>query len=193
MHPKIADRLYAELKSLASLSLRNNHISAYPPALCTLPGLLNLDLDGNHLSNLPPELTNVTSLQSLSICNNALVALPVGLNSLDALASLSTRGNPVSDSVREPNGNSPADVLRLLQELYARSWDATESDTAGALLRHSLLLWSLVLEIFRDFSYLPVAVCYFFQRKARRAPKLAEQLVDATAFLSVAGINCRGA
>lgn len=126
----------AGLKRLVGLSVPNNRLESFPPALCSLPGIIVLDLSGNRLRALPDMITTLTSLKSLRISSNDIVAVPAGLTALSALVGFSTRENPVSEGVEQPHARSREDVLKLLRELLARGADAT---AAAAACEHPLL------------------------------------------------------
>ena len=73
---------------VATLSLHQRRMKAWPPALGQLTALRSLDLSNNQLTSLPPELGHLAQLHTLDLSNNQLTSLPPELGHLAHLQAL---------------------------------------------------------------------------------------------------------
>jgi hypothetical protein len=131
----------------AELDLTARGLTAFPPAILTMPWLRRLTLDGNPLGALP---TAVGSLEYLSLRDCGLSALPPSLDGLAGLAALDLRHNRLDRDARRrlcaalprtrldlraqhvPGPPEPEALRTAHARRAAKDWDGALRDYAAA-------------------------------------------------------------
>ena len=81
------------MRSLSTLSVRNNRLLSYPEWMCRLPTLFYLDLEGNQIAELPDCFGNSPYLSQVRLRGNNLSSIPASVANLSLLSHLDLAKN----------------------------------------------------------------------------------------------------
>ncbi|XP_021053710.1 PH domain leucine-rich repeat-containing protein phosphatase 1 [Mus pahari] len=82
---------------LRSLNLSNNHLGAFPSAVCSIPTLAELNVSCNALREVPAAVGDMQNLQTFLLDGNFLQSLPAELESMQQLSYLGLSFNEFTD------------------------------------------------------------------------------------------------
>ncbi|GAB1285317.1 PH domain leucine-rich repeat-containing protein phosphatase 1 [Apodemus speciosus] len=82
---------------LKSLNLSNNHLGAFPSAVCSIPTLAELNVSCNALLEVPAAVGDMQNLQTFLLDGNFLQSLPAELENMHQLSYLGLSFNEFTD------------------------------------------------------------------------------------------------